>query len=258
MIAAAVVGGMGLLIGVLLGTADAFLAVPTDALAEKIREVLPGNNCGGCGYAGCDALADAIAKGEAKPSACPVGGKTVAEMIAQLTGKPVEFTRMTATVRCSGTCDKTKHIYEYFGDQDCRRMTVVPGRGTKACAYGCLGFGACVKSCEYDAVKIIEGVARVDKEKCVACGKCVDACPQNIIEMVPYDAKYVVACLSQERGKQVKDMCEAGCIGCGLCARECITGAITIRNNIAHIDQSECINCGWCMEKCPTKVIRLH
>lgn len=256
LIAAVVVGGMGLLIGVLLGTADKYLSVATDELTEKIREVLPGNNCGGCGYAGCDALAEAIAKGEASPTACPVGGQAVAALVCELTGKKAEFTRMSAYVRCAGTCEKTRHIYEYFGDEDCRRVTMVPGRGTKACAYGCLGFGSCVKVCEYDAIHIVEGVAVVDKEKCTACGKCVDACPQNIIEMVPYDAEYMVTCLSQERGKSVKDMCEAGCIGCGLCARECTTGAITMKNNIAHIDQNDCTNCGWCLEKCPTKVIR--
>ena len=256
LIAAAVVGGMGLLIGVLLGTADKYLSVATDELTEKIREVLPGNNCGGCGYAGCDALAEAIAKGEASPTACPVGGQAVAALVCELTGKKAEFTRMSAYVRCAGTCEKTRHIYEYFGDEDCRRVTMVPGRGTKACAYGCLGFGSCVKVCEYDAIHIVEGVAVVDKEKCTACGKCVDACPQNIIEMVPYDAEYMVTCLSQERGKSVKDMCEAGCIGFGLCARECTTGAITMKNNIAHIDQNDCTNCGWCLEKCPTKVIR--
>ncbi len=163
---------------------------------------------------------------------------------------------MSAYVRCAGTCEKSKHIYQYFGDEDCRRVTMVPGRGTKACAYGCLGFGACVKVCEYDAIRIEQGVAVVDKEKCTACGKCVDTCPQNIIELVPYTAEYAVTCLSQERGKSVKDMCEAGCIGCGLCARECPTGAITLKNNIAHIDQSLCSHCGACIEKCPTKVIR--
>lgn len=255
-IAAAVVGGMGLLIGVLLVTADKVLSVPTDELTEKIRDVLPGNNCGGCGYAGCDALAEAIAKGEADPTSCPVGGQAVAALVCELTGKKAEFTRMSAYVRCAGTCEKSRHIYEYFGDEDCRRVTMVPGRGTKACSYGCLGFGSCVKSCDYDAIHIVEGVAVVDKEKCTACGKCVDACPQNLIEMVPYTAQYAVTCLSQERGKSVKDTCEAGCIGCGLCARSCPVDAVTIKNNIAHIDQTLCTNCGACMEKCPTKVIR--
>lgn len=255
-IAAAVVGGMGLLIGVLLVTADRFLAAPVDELTEKIRAALPGNNCGGCGYAGCDALAEAIAKGEADAASCPVGGAAVAESIAAFTGKSADFTRKTAFVRCAGACDKAKHIYEYFGDEDCRRVTLVPGRGSKACAYGCLGFGACVKVCQYDAIRVEAGIAVVDREKCTACGKCVEACPQNIIELLLYEAHYAVTCLSQERGRAVKDMCEAGCIGCGLCVRNCPVEAITLKNNIAYIDQKICTGCGICAEKCPTKVIR--
>ncbi len=254
-IAAAIVGGTGLAIGLLLGIADKTLFVPTDETIEKIREVLPGNNCGGCGFAGCDALAEAIANGDAKPNACPVGGAEAAKAVSQIMGVETDFVRKTAFVKCKGTCDTSRYIYSYFGSNNCHEVALTPGRGPKACAYGCTGLGSCVQACPFDAIHIVRGAAEVDREKCKACGKCIDTCPHNLIELVPYDATYVVRCFSQERGKTVKDMCSAGCIGCGLCARNCEADAITLENNIAHIDQEKCIGCGKCAEKCPINVI---
>lgn len=256
LIGASIVGGTGLIIGLLLGFADKKLAVPTDETIEKIREVLPGNNCGGCGYAGCDALAEAIANKQAKPNTCPVGGEAVANSISIILGEePEEFVKTVAFVKCSGTCEKTEYIYSYFGSSNCHQVALTPGRGAKACAYGCTGLGSCVKVCQFDAIHIEKGIAKVDRNKCKACGRCVETCPHHLIEMIPYDKPYAVQCLSQEKGKKVKDMCEAGCIGCAMCEKNCPTGAITLTNNIAHIDQKLCIGCGVCAEKCPVKVI---
>ena len=254
--ATAVIGIIGLLIGILLGVAAKAFAVEVDEREILVREQLPGNNCGGCGYAGCDALAKAIAAGEAAVNACPVGGEPVGKAIGKIMGVAAEEKeREVAFVKCSGTCDKTAIKYNYYGVYDCKKLALIPGHGEKACAYGCMGYGSCVRACPFDAIHIVNGVARVDKEKCKACGKCIAECPNHLIELVPYSAKHVVKCSSKDKGKAVKDACSTGCIGCGLCVRQCEFDAITVENNIAHIDQSKCTGCGKCAEKCPSHVI---
>ena len=156
---------------------------------------------------------------------------------------------------CSGTCDKTQRKYNYYGIDDCRQAVLAPGRGEKQCTYGCMGYGSCVSACQFDAIHVIDGVAVVDKEKCVACGKCIAACPKHLIELVPAKAEKLVSCHSNDKGKDVRVACEVGCIGCMLCVKQCEAGAITVKDNLAHIDYSKCTNCGKCAEKCPRKII---
>ena len=163
--------------------------------------------------------------------------------------------RMTAFVKCAGTCEQAKQDYEYHGVQDCSMMAFVPNGGAKTCNHGCLGFGECVKACPFDAIHIKDGIAVVDKENCKACGKCIKACPKDLIELIPYDAKYAVQCNSKDFGKTVMQACKVGCIGCKMCERVCEAGAVTVENNIAHIDQTKCTGCGACAEKCPKKII---
>ena len=257
--AAILIGVIGILIGLLLGFAAIKLAVPVDEKEIEVREFLPGNNCGGCGYAGCDALAKAIAAGEAPVNACPVGGAAVAEKTGAVMGVDAgEAVRMVAFVKCNGTCDKAGLKANYYGISDCKRAAAIPGRGDKACSFGCMGFGSCVAACQFDAIHVVDGVAVVDKEKCVACGKCAEECPNHLIEMVPYDASYGVACSNQDMGPKVMAVCDTGCIGCGLCVRQCEPGAVTVENNVAHIDQNKCTGCGKCAEKCPKKIILAH
>ncbi len=256
-IAAAVVGAVGLVIGVLLGVASEKFKVEVDEKEILVRNELPGNNCGGCGYPGCDGLAKAIAAGEAAVDACPVGGAPVGAKIAAIMGVEAGGAeKQVAFVKCKGTCDKTNMQYRYYGIDDCRKVSVVPGAGEKACAYGCMGYGTCVKACQFDAIHIVDGVAVVDKEKCVACGKCVAACPNHLIELVPYKAEHLVQCSSHDKGKDVKAKCENGCIGCTLCTKQCEVGAIHMENNLAVIDYSLCTNCRKCAAKCPAKVIQ--
>ena len=220
--AAAVVGIVGLLIGVLLGIASEAFKVEVDEKEILVREELPGNNCGGCGYPGCDGLAKAIAQGNADVGACPVGGAPVAEKIAAIMGVASgKKEKKVAFVKCKGTCDKTKVQYSYYGIADCKSACAVPGEGEKACSYGCMGYGSCVKACAFDAIHVVDGIAVVDKEKCVACGKCVAACPKDLIELVPYRAEHLVQCNSHDKGKDVKAKCEVGCIGCTLCTKQC-------------------------------------
>ena len=204
-IAAAVVGILGILIGVFLGIASEKFKVEVDEKEILVRNELPGNNCGGCGYAGCDALAKAIAAGQADVGACPVGGASTAEKIGAIMGVAGGAAeKKVAFVKCKGSCDKTAVQYNYYGVDDCKKVSVVPGAGEKACAYGCMGYGSCVRACAFDAIHVVDGVAVVDKEKCVACGKCVASCPNHLIELVPYKAEHLVQCSPTTRARMLR------------------------------------------------------
>ena len=225
MAATVLVAAVGLFIGIFLGVAGNKFAVEVDEKEVAVREALPGNNCGGCGYPGCDGLAAAIAKGEAPVNGCPVGGEPVGKVIAGIMGQEiVETARQVAYVKCAGTCEKTKDNYEYTGVEDCEMMAFIPGGGAKSCTYGCLGFGSCVKACPFGAIEVVNGTN--------------------------------VQCSSHAKGKAVTSACEVGCIGCKKCEKTCPNGAITVDNFCAHIDYSKCTNCGACKEACPRHIIQ--
>ena len=162
-IAVIVVGSIGLFIGIFLSLASVKFKVEVNEDEEKIRAVLPGNNCGACGYPGCDGLACAIAKKEAPINQCPVGGIEVAQKIGKILHLEVEdHVHLVAYVKCKGTCDKIKTQYQYDGIHDCLSAAVIPGSGDKKCRFGCVGYGSCVKACAFDAIHVIDGVAQVD------------------------------------------------------------------------------------------------
>jgi Na+-translocating ferredoxin:NAD+ oxidoreductase RNF subunit RnfB len=258
-VATAIVAGVGLFIGLFLGFAAKTFEVKVDEREIKVRELLPGANCGGCGYPGCDGMAAAIAKGDAPVNGCPVANKEAHLKIAEVMGTSVEEAeKKVAFVKCSGTCDKTQVKYEYYGVQDCNKAALVPGKGNKKCSYGCMGFGSSVTACAFDAIHIVNGIAFVDKEKCSGCSACAAKCPNRLIEMVPAAARHLVACSSLDKGKDTKAACSAGCIGCKPCVKACETGAITVDNNLAHIDYGKCTNCGKCAAVCPVKVIQVE
>ena len=259
LLAMVVVGGTGLLIAILLGIASEKFKVPVDEKEVAIRAELPGNNCGGCGYAGCDGLAKAIANGEAPVNGCPVGGAAAAEKISAIMGVEAgEFVKKVAFVKCAGTCEKAILDYDYTGIQDCTMASMMQNGGAKGCNSGCLGFGSCVAACPFDAIHVVDGIAVVDKEACKACGKCIAACPKHLIELIPYEQKTFVRCNSNAKGKVQLTICQAGCIGCRLCEKNCEAGAITVTNFLAHIDADKCTECGVCVEKCPRKIITLR
>ena len=253
--AVATVGLVGLLIGIVLGIAGKIFAVEVNEKEVEVREALPGNNCGGCGYPGCDGLAAAIAAGEADVSACPVGGAATAKEIADIMGVEADVVPKTAYVACNGDCEKSKNKYNYFGNESCEDAANIPGAGGKACSYGCLGLGSCVKVCEFDAISVENGIAVVDPDKCKACGLCVKTCPKGLISIIDADSKYMVKCKSNDKGKVVMDACSAGCIGCTLCVQSCNFDAIHMEGNVPVIDQEKCKKCGLCAMKCPKKCI---
>lgn len=254
-IATAVVAVIGILIGVALVFAGKKFEVEVDEKEVAVRGALPGNNCGACGYAGCDALAAAIAKGEAPVNGCPVGGQPVADAVGEIMGVAAGAAeKKVAFVRCHGTCEHTSRQANYVGIADCVSAQAA-GIHMWACDYGCTGLGSCVKVCPEHAIQVIDGAAVVNPEACIGCGLCVKTCPKGLIELVPYEQKVFVRCMNRDRGPAVRKICDAGCIGCRLCTKQCGDDAIHVDENLAHIDYTKCINCGKCAAKCPQKSI---
>ncbi len=256
--AVAVVGGLGLLFGFLLSFASVVFAVKTDDRIEKITETLPGANCGACGFAGCSAYADAIVKNGAPVNCCSVGKAPVAAKIGEIMGVEAgEVEECTARVMCGGVLNLANRKYEYMGIKDCVAASKLSG-GAKECPYGCLGLGTCVSHCKFGAIEVIDGVAVVDEEKCQACGMCLRSCPKGIIEFVPKTNKEWVLCKNRDRGVLANKYCKVSCIGCKMCEKICPTGAVTVTDNLAHIDYTKCVSCGKCAEKCPRKIIKIR
>jgi Na+-translocating ferredoxin:NAD+ oxidoreductase subunit B len=248
-------GGMGLVFGAGLAYASKKFAVEVDPRIARIREIVPGANCGGCGYPGCDAFAVAVVEGRAQAQGCPVGGAACASNIAEIMGMEVDSAEpKVAKVICNGGKDKCKDKYEYHGIQDCTAANNLAG-GDKGCKFGCLGLGTCVRACAFDAIKIENGIAKIIPEKCTGCGMCVKSCPKDVIIMAPVSKEVHVLCNSNDKGKDVKANCQVGCIGCQICVKNCPFDAFTFENNLAKIDYDKCTQCMVCVQKCPTKAI---
>jgi len=251
-------GGMGLIFGAVLAYAAKKFEVPVDPKIEQIRQVLPGANCGGCGYAGCDDLARAIGANEVKASACSSLSAEKLAQIAQITGLDTgEVCRKKAHIKCAGIGEASKRKFKYHGIESCREAMIVM-QGDKVCEFGCMGYGTCAKVCPNNAIITDPdtGHMKVDESKCGGCGLCVKACPKNIIELVDANQNIRLCCKSSKKGKEAREVCTASCIGCGICEKQCQYGAITIENNLPVIDFKKCSGCGVCIEKCPTKAIK--
>lgn len=256
-----VLGVTGVIAAILLYVVAKRFHVYENPKIGEIEELLPGANCGSCGYSGCHAFATACASADSMDGLhCPGAGKVNMERIAEIAGLvAVAKTPQVAVVRCDGTCDKRDVINDYDGVKSCAVVASLYG-GETACVYGCLGCGDCVAACPYDSIHLNPdtGIPEVDFSKCVGCGRCVDACPRNIIELCDkHEDRPVVyvACMNRDKGAVAMKECQVSCIGCGRCKKVCPSQAVTVADFLAHIDSTQCISCGACVEACPRKSI---
>lgn len=259
-----VLGAIALIAAVILYVCSKKFAVKEDPRIAQVSAILPGANCGGCGFPGCSGMADALVKGADAGSLdglmCPVGGAEVMGQVADLLGMAIANTDpMVAVVRCNGTCELRPRMAEYDGLRTCTAMNAC-GAGETGCGYGCLGCGDCVAACQFDAIHMNPetGLPEVDEDKCTACGACTKACPRHIIELRkkgPKGRRIYVSCMNKDKGAAAMKACKAACIGCGKCEKECKFEAITITNNLSYIDFNKCRMCKKCVEACPTHAI---
>ena len=255
LIPALILGVCGILAGILLTAASNIFHVEVDERIEKIGEALPQANCGACGFAGCADYADAIVNSGAPANLCRPGGADAAEKIAGILGTAAaDVIPMTAVVHCNGDCNATKPQFDFDGIQSCKAVKRFYG-GNGMCKYGCIGLGDCAAVCEHNAVKIVDGIAKIIPSLCVSCGQCAAVCPNNLISIKPESKIIDVLCSSAANGKATKLACANGCIGCRICEKKCPAGAIKVENNHASINYDKCTSCGNCKTACPVKAI---
>ena len=249
------IGGLGLLFGLCLAVASKKFAVEVDPKIEQLIEELPGANCGGCGYPGCSGYAEAVVKAGVDMTLCSPGGSAVVEKIATILGKQaVTKEAEVAVVQCQGDIEKAPKRFLYDGLKDCNAEQVIM-RGDKACKYGCLGLGSCVRACPFEAMEMGDnGLPIVFEDKCTACGICVTTCPRGIMKLIPVSQKIYLGCVSLDKGKAVKQVCQVGCFGCSLCAKEKVTptGAIEMDGNLPVIKNIHSEDLKTAVEKCPS------
>lgn len=254
---------LGALLAVILFFVAQQFKVREDPRIGEVEKMLPGANCGGCGFAGCRAMAEAlVSRDDISTLYCPVAGGEVMKEAATYLGKAApEKNPQVATLRCGGSCQKRQKTNKYDGAESCAVVNAMYV-GESDCAYGCLGYGDCAHACIFGAIKMNPetGLIEIDPDKCTACGACVKACPKQLIELRkkwPKDRAIYVACRSRDKGAVVMKACKAGCIGCGKCAKVCPFGAITMEGSLAYIDSEKCKLCRKCVNECPTGAIHL-
>jgi Na+-translocating ferredoxin:NAD+ oxidoreductase RNF subunit RnfB len=249
------VGGIGLASAAALAVADKYLSVAEDPRIAQAAALLPGANCGGCGYAGCADYARALVLNGAECSLCAPGGAACASALAAFLGRAAAaHVPRAALVLCCGDDAEAVRRFAYNGITDCAAAQATAG-GDKGCSYGCLGYGSCARVCPVNAIAVERGLAVVNKARCIACGKCVPACPRKLIKLVPAAASIHVLCSSKDKGPAVKRVCGTGCIGCRLCTK-LADGAIAVDGFLAVVDYAKPLTNEEVVAKCPAGCIR--
>lgn len=256
LIAFAVVAAVGLFVGVLLALASHFFGVEEDVRVKDLRGMLPGINCGACGFKGCDDYAAALAAGITTPDKCVPGAADVAGELADYLGVEAKALQgEVAFVHCNRCHAPTASANTYEGVMTCKAASMLYG-GPEACTYACLGLGDCAAVCPANAICLRDGIAHIDTVRCLGCGLCVTVCPKHVIGMVPQDARTVVMCSSHDKGAVARKKCTNACIACKKCEKTCPNGAILVVNNLATVDYEKCDGCGLCNDVCPTGGLR--
>lgn len=249
-------GSIGMVAAVALGIAAKKFAVEIDPRELAALEVLPGANCGACGFPGCAGYAKALVAGSVDLNQCPPGGADVVARLARILGvEAVSAAREIAVVLCQGDNRKAHHKYRYLGLADCTAAQRIAG-GPKACPVGCLGLASCQRACPFDAIEMTaDGLAVISRTKCTGCRKCVAACPRNVIRMTPAESTVHVLCNSHDKGAVVRKYCQVGCIGCHICQKT-VPDAYLIDNTLARVVYGQDAEAAEAIAKCPTQCIR--
>ncbi len=258
-IAAATLFLLAIVVSWILGWANIKFKVEVDPKIEEVTEVLPGVNCGGCGYLGCSDYAVAIVNDGVPITSCSVGGPACAADIAAIMGVEAgEMAASYAVVHCGSGLKERLQLTDYRGEKNCLAVSQVAG--VQGCAYGCLGYGDCVNACKYDAIHVVDGLATVDYNKCIGCGACVRICPRGIIAVVPFHEAVIpkVACSNKDAGKDSRAVCKKSCIACKACTK--LSEIFTIDGSLSKADYNSYEASKYddvlkAVEKCPTKCI---
>ena len=250
-------GGLGLVFGGVLTFAAKKFHVEVDERVGQVRECLGGANCGACGYAGCDAYAAAVVEGKAPINACAPAGEKGIKKIGQIMGQDAPaLEKKVARVLCSGEYGVSFNRYTYDGYKSCAAAASLAG-GPKTCRFSCIGLGDCMNKCKFGAIRMENGLVRIDPDKCTACGACEATCPRHVIKLMDVSQKVIVRCRNVDTARAARAACMNACIGCGRCAKECQYEAIKVENGYAHIDPQKCVRCGACAKVCPCKCITI-